>query len=400
MKAEPEVKTGGNILIVDDTPANLRLLTDMLRRSGYAVRPVLSGRLALEAVRAAPPDLVLLDINMPVMDGYEVCGHLKSDPQWAGIPVIFISALQETLEKVKGFAVGGVDYITKPFQYEEVEARVKTHLEVARLRRELERHNTRLEETVRQRTGQLVEANQQLVEANARLAILDQAKSDFLGLISHELHTPLQGMVGAADILFTACGDQPEVAMCRDIFNQSCRRLLNLVDDALLLTTINTTSETGEPHQCCLREVAREAIAQARSLAKMREVRLGEAPPDGGEVIAAPEFLGRAVQLVLETAVKFAQPGSLVKIRQESQPGGTSLVIETEGRTIPQPELARFFQLLANANPMAEDGDLGLAPALAERIVTLYGGTLTVENLAPPGIRLTVHLKTPAPCKP
>ncbi len=394
------MKTGGNILIVDDTPVNLRLLSDMLKQSGYEVRPVLGGRLALEAARVAQPDLVLLDINMPEMDGYEVCGRLKADPQLAGIPVIFISALHETLEKVKGFAVGAVDYITKPFQYQEVEARVKTHLEVARLRRELERHNTCLEETVSQRTRQLVAANQQLKDANARLALLDQAKNDFLGLISHELHTPLQGMVGAADILFTTCGDQPEVAMCRDIFNQSCRRLLNLVDDALLLTAINSTSETGEPHQCRLGEVAREAFAQARSLAKMREVRLGEMPPGGGEVIAAPEFLGRALQSVLETAVKFARPGSLVKIRQESQPGGTSLLIEAEGRTIPQPELARFFQLLASANPMAEDGDLGLAPALAERIVALYGGSLTVENLAPPGIRLTVNLKTPAPCKP
>ena len=134
-----------NILVVDDTTANLQVLTGMLKDRGYKVRPVPSGRLALMAAQSDPPDLILLDINMPEMSGYEVCELLKADIKLKGIPVIFISALAEPLDKVKAFATGGVDYLTKPFQMEELHARVETHLKIRRLQLELERTNLQLE---------------------------------------------------------------------------------------------------------------------------------------------------------------------------------------------------------------------------------------------------------------
>lgn len=132
------------ILVVDDTPANLQVLAGMLKERGYKVRPVPSGKLALMAARRDPPDLILLDINMPEMNGYEVCEQFKADDELRGIPVIFISALTEQLDKVKAFAIGGVDYITKPFQMEELHARVETHLKLRRLQIELEETNARL----------------------------------------------------------------------------------------------------------------------------------------------------------------------------------------------------------------------------------------------------------------
>jgi PAS domain S-box-containing protein len=127
----------GNILIVDDTPQNLRLLTQMLTKEGYQVRAALNGPRALAAVQATPPDLILLDIMMPEMDGYEVCNRLKADEHTRSIPVLFISALNETEDKVKGFAAGALDYIAKPFQLEEVLARVETHLKLSRLQRDI-----------------------------------------------------------------------------------------------------------------------------------------------------------------------------------------------------------------------------------------------------------------------
>ena len=130
---------------MDDTPANLQVLAGMLKDRGYKVRPVPSGKLALLAAQRDPPDLILLDINMPEMNGYEVCEQLKADEMLKGIPVIFISALTEQLDKVKAFAIGGVDYITKPFQMEELHARVETHLKLRRLQVELEETNARLE---------------------------------------------------------------------------------------------------------------------------------------------------------------------------------------------------------------------------------------------------------------
>jgi CheY-like chemotaxis protein len=125
----------GDIIVVDDQPANLRLMEDMLRQQGYAVRSFPLGRMALGAAAWSPPDLILLDINMPEMDGFEVCRRLKSDDKLATIPVIFLSALNEAEDKIKAFRCGGMDYITKPFQFEEVEARVDIQLQIQRARR-------------------------------------------------------------------------------------------------------------------------------------------------------------------------------------------------------------------------------------------------------------------------
>ncbi|HLF91306.1 MAG TPA: adenylate/guanylate cyclase domain-containing protein [Anaerolineales bacterium] len=145
----------GNILVVDDTPANLRLLAGMLTEHHYKVRPVPNGSLALGAAKAVPPDLILLDINMPGMNGYEVCQALKADPTTRDIPVIFISALDEVMDKVRAFEVGGVDYITKPFQFAEVIARVETHLSLRWFRQKLEEANQYLEKRVQERTAEL-----------------------------------------------------------------------------------------------------------------------------------------------------------------------------------------------------------------------------------------------------
>ncbi|MCW6036632.1 PAS domain S-box protein [Spirulina subsalsa FACHB-351] len=135
----------GNILVVDDTAANLRLLVDMLSRSGYRVRPALNGKLAILGAQAKPPDVILLDIMMPEMDGYEVCQRLKADPKTQDVPVIFLSALNDSLDKVKAFAAGGVDYITKPFQQEEVIARIENQLRVRHLSQQIISQNQELE---------------------------------------------------------------------------------------------------------------------------------------------------------------------------------------------------------------------------------------------------------------
>lgn len=128
----------GDILVVDDTLVNLRILTEMLAAQGYKVRPVTSGPQALQAAAAAAPDLVLLDINMPGMTGYEVCQQLKAQPETRDVPVIFMSARDEVLDKIRAFEVGGVDYVTKPFHLEELLARVATHVSIRALQRQLE----------------------------------------------------------------------------------------------------------------------------------------------------------------------------------------------------------------------------------------------------------------------
>src|SRR4028118_1360693 len=154
-----------DILIVDDTPDNLRLLSTVLQSRGYRVRKAINGPLALKGIEIAPPDLILLDVNMPQMNGYEVCEKLKADPQTSEIPVIFLSALDDVSDKVKAFAVGAVDYITKPFQGEEVLARVKNQLTLRVLSKQLSEQNALLQQEIRDRQ----QAEKALIESASRL---------------------------------------------------------------------------------------------------------------------------------------------------------------------------------------------------------------------------------------
>ncbi len=170
------------ILIVDDTPANLDLLSNILRSAGYGVRPAPNGRLALRAAQNKPPDVILLDINMPEMNGFEVCRRLKEDVRLASIPVLFISALTDTSDKVAAFRAGGVDYITKPFQAAEVLARVNTHLQIKRYQTALMEKSETLQQTI----DDLKIAQERLVhsEKMAALGVLTAG-------IAHEINNPI-----------------------------------------------------------------------------------------------------------------------------------------------------------------------------------------------------------------
>jgi len=159
-----------SVLIVDDIPENLRLLATILGRNGLVPRPVTSGRLAIEAALADPPDIVLMDIRMPEMSGLEVCQWFKGDERLKDIPVIFLSGLQEIDDKVEAFRVGGVDYIGKPFQELEVLARIRTHLQIRRLNAELVSHNERLEEMVAEQVKNVTASQLAMIFALAKLA--------------------------------------------------------------------------------------------------------------------------------------------------------------------------------------------------------------------------------------
>jgi len=377
-----------SVMIVDDTPENLKLLEGMLRGWGYHVRAFPRGRLALAAAANEPPDLILLDINMPEMTGYETCERLKADPRLASVPVIFISALSETLDKVKAFQCGGVDYVTKPFQFAEVQARVETHLRLRQLQAELETHNARLEETVRLRT-------RELAEAKGRLAILDKAKSDFLTLISHELRTPLNGLFGLTDIVFMECEANPAIREFQAPFEESKQRLLTILDDAMLLCQIEVEGAKFAPRPVSLDLILEKARAKAGEFAKSRAVSLEIAPGGTGEVSGHDDLLTKAFQALLETAVKFSNREATVRLSARPTPAGVGLAIEATGRAIPPPALPRFFDVLAIGESITPGGDLGLGPPVADRILSLFGGSVTVANREPPGIRFQIELKRP-----
>ena len=179
----------GTLLIIDDTPELVRLLLNFLTKAGFEVLIAQDGQRGIERAQQFQPDLILLDVKMPHMDGFEVCRQLKLNERTRSIPIIFMTAVaHETADKLKGFEMGAADYITKPIQYEEVLARVSTHLNVYQLQQQLQKQNQQLQEEITHRK-----------QVETKLARLARIKDEFLANMSHELRTPLNSILGIAE---------------------------------------------------------------------------------------------------------------------------------------------------------------------------------------------------------
>jgi putative two-component system response regulator len=233
-----------NVLVVDDAPDNLRVLSGLLRRRGYEARPVPTARLALQAARNDPPDLILLDVDLPDMDGYELCQALKADPQLADIPVIFVSANTQAADKTRAFASGGVDYVTKPFQLEEVEARVSAHLRIRRLQGEVEAHSQRLEALAHAQVRDMPNPQVATILALARLSEYRDRETGNHVLRIQRYCQALAMRLGEKDLIGAAIDD----AFVTSIFHASALHDIGKVGipDSILLKPGRLTPEELE----------------------------------------------------------------------------------------------------------------------------------------------------------
>ena len=352
-----------NILIVDDTPENVLLLVRMLTERGYKARTALSGKLALQAARTEPPDLILLDITMPEMNGYEVCEQLKADAALKEIPVIFISALNETIDKVKAFRVGGVDYVTKPFQFEEVYARVQTHLRIRSLQRQLSDQNENLERLVAERTLELS-------KAYGRLRELGRLKDDFLCMISHEIRTPANGVLGVGNLVLDLCPASENRTLYADLFKQSSLRLHNLIEDATMISDMER-----------LTLINGAAISFPDLLAEVR-VSLPDIQISIEQSTALETFflkghhplLKRALESMILLATTFSRNKHTAHLTGVVEERALRVHIEVDALSLSGEQVAVFFEIESGVRSTSSAESLGLAPVVAHQIISAFGG--------------------------
>jgi signal transduction histidine kinase len=347
-----------NVIVVDDTPANLQLLTGMLKERGYKVRPVPSGKLALQAAKNDPPDLILLDIMMPEMDGYEVCERLKADEKLREISVIFISALNETMDKVKAFGVGGVDYVTKPFQFEEVDARVSTHLELQRQRRKLK-------------------------ENYEQLRRLEELRDNLVHMIVHDLRNPLTGISGFLDLALVL----EKETLTKDGLDylQTAKRSTIAVIDMVSAVLDVSKMEAGEMKlhlvECNLVRIAADLMSGMQSLKEAREMIL-DAPPAPVTVVADKDLILRVIQNLLGNALKFTPSDGWIRLGIELDENRVCVRVWDNGPGIPPEYRERVFekfgQVEARANGKKYSTGLGLT--FCKLAVEAHGGSVGVES--------------------
>jgi signal transduction histidine kinase len=262
---------------------------------------------------------------------------------------------------------------------------VRTHLKIHQLQKELQLHANHLEDLVTART-------RELAETQARLKVLDLAKSDFLRLIHHELRSPLNGLLGVGELVLNELGVTEDGAELREMFEMSRRRMLTILDDALLLTEIEVASVNFSSEAADLLTTLHSAIEGAAEFAHSRGVGIELEQGVAGCVTAKRDLLQKAIQSLLETAVKFSKAGDVVRLKCQAGPDGVQVLIRGTGR-IPESAIANFFQVFSIGEAITPGGDLGLGPPVSQRILSLFGGSIAVENLQPSGIQLTVSLK-------
>lgn len=352
-----------SILIVDDTPENLQLLSSMLTEAGYRVRPVISGAMALQSVYAEQPDLVLLDVNMPEMDGYEVCERFKADPLLVNIPILFISALDSTFNKVRAFEVGGVDYITKPFQFEEVLARVEAQLNLYQQRREIE-HLREQDRIYFQK--------------------LSQMKDDVVRMTTHNLKNPLNTLINATYLLNQSeiVNDEQERQKYLKLLKNNADRVLDLITDLLELARIETGMALTKEIMLLPNFLERN-IENFERLASNKRITLELGPVESYFTVPFdPELINQVLQILLDNAIKHTPEGGKVQIEASLMHREVLIRVIDTGRTIPKEDLPNLFDKFYPSNRGLPDGEegTGLELSIAKSIVEQHGGRIWAES--------------------
>ncbi|MBX0330560.1 response regulator [Oscillochloris sp. ZM17-4] len=435
----PPVK--GNLLVADDNRDDLRLLVEILTECGHEVRQTPDGTAALATARASPPDLILLDVQMPQLDGYATCRQLKADERTSDIPVLFISAGNEIFDKVHAFNAGGVDYISKPFQPEEVVARVEVQLHIHFMQQRLERQNTLLQQEIAERvrveselqhhqdhleaqvdarTAELQRANLQLQQeiaertraeaavqahaeelsrTNAKLTRALRLKDEFLAMMSHELRTPLTAVLGISEglqeNLYGPISAQQQQALAQVL--QSGRHLLGILSDILDLTRIDAGVTPLITEPVSIMHLCQTALQLVAEPARKKNLRLMQSVAFGVVGVRADERrLTQILVNLLDNAVKFTPAKGTVELDVEADADQECIrfIVRDTGIGIAAEDMERLFHPFTQVDgrlSRAYEG-IGLGLTLVQRLTALHGGSVQVTSSPGAGSRFTVTL--------
>jgi signal transduction histidine kinase len=350
-----------SVLIVDDTIDNLRFLSDLLCGQGYDVRAVTSGRQALQSVEHELPDLILLDITMPDMDGYEVCRRLRAMECSKDVPVIFLTALTETSDKVRAFDAGAVDYVTKPFQFDEVLARVRTHVAL--------RH-----------------ARIALGDSYERLRALEQLRDDLVHMIVHDMRSPLSALQLSLEVLQQRVTTVDEASSRGlDAAVESSRVLERMANELLDVSRLEDGKMPIEPAAWNLTQMARDVCASLHALDRQRTIEIDAAQPvhatcDGG-------LVRRVLENLVSNAIKHTPPGSPIGISIAGRGDRVRIAVHDEGSGVPPEAREKIFRKFGTveARHQRTYHSVGLGLAFCKLAIEAQGGTIGVDPRVPGG---------------
>jgi signal transduction histidine kinase len=360
----------GDVLVVDDSFQNTEVLSTLLSSRGHSVRVANGGHEALRLARQSPPDLVLLDVNMPDLDGFAVCRTLRETWGSAQMPVVFLSAAQDPINKLKAFESGAVDFVTKPFHFEEVLARVDTHLELKRRTMELER-------------------------ANQRLQQVEESRRRFITALVHDIKNPLTPMLKNTEWLLEqpfAEGEGEQAEVLRDLHvasNHLYRMVVSLLDVAKSGERALVAHKVRAP----LRPWVDEALTLTRMQLRLQPERLAVTVSEG-DAMFDPALLARVLQNLIDNALKYAPRAHPIQVTVTRGQQVLELIVEDRGTGVRAEDRERIFDAwtrLDDVGPLARSSH-GIGLAFCRQAVEAHGGTIHVEDAQPHGARFVVRL--------
>ena len=342
-----------NILIVDDVLANLRLLDHILREKGYKVRPVTNGTLALQVAEKEKPDLVLLDIMMPDIDGFEVCRRFKENPKLSDVPIIFISALNDTKDIVKALTSGGADYITKPFKAEEVRVRVATHLNIYLQQKELQKLNAQ--------------------------------KDKFFSIIAHDLRGPFSSFLGVTQLLDEMLPElsREEIRDFAASMRTSATNLYSLLENLLQWAKNQQGLTPFSPMKELLLSLVNESILTLLEPAKNKEIEIVNNIDGDIEVFADKNMLQTVIRNLVSNAIKFTPKGGNITLSAKANSASdVEISVKDSGIGMNETMVNNLFQLDAKTNRPGTEGEMstGIGLLLCKDFVETHGGAIRVES--------------------